>query len=221
MGIIHRDLKPENVLLDARSGNVRITDFNAALFVQNGGQPLADGDVFTQEKVGSEPYLAWETARRQWYGKMVDWWALGCVTFDLLTNTVSVVHISGLGTGWDGVRSAYLGWPLTLRSRPTERFGGCFFHFAVCGLLDVWSHDGVLTGTTAGLSGSVRRSTVQVLFKNHGARKMYVDWDRSVEGMSYLQSVGDLTDEEESVISGVRLFFFPPLCPPLDRKSVV
>ena len=92
MGIIHRDLKPENVLLDARSGNVRITDFNAALFVQNGGQPLADGDVFTQEKVGSEPYLAWETARRQWYGKMVDWWALGCVMFDLLTNTVSVVH---------------------------------------------------------------------------------------------------------------------------------
>ena len=134
MGIVHRDLKPENVLLDAPHGNVRITDFNAALFVQNGGQPLADGDVFTQEKVGSEPYLAWETARRQWYGKMVDWWALGCVTFDLLTNTVSVVHISSLGTGWDGVRSACLGWSLTSDPVPRSGSGAASFisRSAVC-----------------------------------------------------------------------------------------
>ncbi|KAI0698960.1 kinase-like domain-containing protein [Cerioporus squamosus] len=129
MGIIHRDIKPENVLLDAPNGNVRIADFNAALVVQNGGQPLEDMDVYAQDAVGSEPYVAWETARRRWYGKMVDWWALGCVMFDLLTNTV--------------------------------------------------------------------------LFENHGARATYAHWDRKLEGMSFLQSMGDLLDEEENVISGL------------------
>ena len=94
MGIIHRDIKPENVLLDAPRGNVRIADFNAALVVQ-GGSAIADGEVYSQDAVGSQPYIAWETAQRRWYGKMVDWWALGCVMFDLLTNTVSA---------WSGVR---------------------------------------------------------------------------------------------------------------------
>ncbi|RPD61664.1 kinase-like protein [Lentinus tigrinus ALCF2SS1-6] len=128
MGIIHRDIKPENVLLDGPGGNVRIADFNAALYA-NGGLPLGDVEVFDKAVVGSVPYVAYETGQGKWYGKMVDWWALGCVMFDLLTNTL--------------------------------------------------------------------------LFRNHGARKTYAEWNRKVEGMSYFQSMGDLTDEEESVIAGL------------------
>ena len=84
MGIIHRDIKPENVLLDAPRGNVRIADFNAALVVQ-GGSAIADGEVYSQDAVGSQPYIAWETAQRRWYGKMVDWWALGILISEFLT----------------------------------------------------------------------------------------------------------------------------------------
>ncbi|KAI0752723.1 kinase-like domain-containing protein [Daedaleopsis nitida] len=101
VGIIHRDIKPENILLDGLRGNVRIADFNAALVVQ-GGRPLADGEVYAQDAVGSVPYIAWETTQHRWYGKMVDWWALGCLVFDLLTNTLLFKD--------DGARKTYARW---------------------------------------------------------------------------------------------------------------
>ncbi|OBZ76670.1 Serine/threonine-protein kinase mrck-1 [Grifola frondosa] len=87
MGIIHRDIKPENVLLDMSTDTVRITDFNAAYF-QPGNAPLEDGAVYTRLFIGSRPYIAPEVIRRQWYGKMVDWFALGCLVFDLVTGEV-------------------------------------------------------------------------------------------------------------------------------------
>ena len=93
MGIIHRDLKPENILVDAsnlgRDPNVRIADFNTAFISYS---PLEDGTVCANDKIGSAPYMAWEVDRGQWYGKMVDWWALGCIAFGMLTNTVSARH---------------------------------------------------------------------------------------------------------------------------------
>ncbi|KAL6309436.1 kinase-like domain-containing protein [Sparassis latifolia] len=82
MGVIHRDLKPENVLLDTRTNTVRIADFNAA-YLQAGNAPLEDGAVYTRGYVGSRPYMAQEIVDRKWYGKMVDWWSLGCIMFDL------------------------------------------------------------------------------------------------------------------------------------------
>lgn len=88
MGIIHRDIKPENILLDAHTNNVRITDFNAA-FLHPGDAPLENGAVYTKEYAGSKPYLAPEIIRRRWYGKMVDWWSLGCMMFDLVSGEVS------------------------------------------------------------------------------------------------------------------------------------
>lgn len=88
MGIIHRDIKPENILLDAHTNNVRITDFNAA-FLHPGDAPLENGAVYTREYAGSKPYLAPEVIRRRWYGKMVDWWSLGCTMFDLVSGEVS------------------------------------------------------------------------------------------------------------------------------------
>ena len=87
MGIIHRDIKPENILLDARTNNVRIADFNAA-FLHPGDAPLENGAVYTREYAGSKPYLAPEVIRRRWYGKMVDWWSLGCMMFDLVSGQV-------------------------------------------------------------------------------------------------------------------------------------
>ncbi|OSC99664.1 kinase-like protein [Trametes coccinea BRFM310] len=128
MGIIHRDIKPENVLLDAPDGNVRITDFNAAYAIP-WNAPLEEGAVYTREVTGSIPYMAWEMTQKRWYGKMVDWWALGCLMFDLVTGTL--------------------------------------------------------------------------LFKNDAARTKYANWDRRVEGLSYLARRADMSEEEENVISGL------------------
>lgn len=87
MGIIHRDIKPENVLLDAPNGNVRIADFNSA-YVGPSSDALEDGAVYARDKVGSAPYMAYEVLQGRWYGKMVDWWSLGCLVYDLTTGSV-------------------------------------------------------------------------------------------------------------------------------------
>lgn len=104
MGIVHRDLKPENVLVDfaGAGGNVRITDFNAALLATP-GRALKDGEVYARDLAGSPPYVAYEVQRGAWYGKGVDWWALGCLVFDLVTGTVSTVRDR---TGQYGTRVA-------------------------------------------------------------------------------------------------------------------
>lgn len=91
MGIIHRDIKPENVLLDGPDGNVRIADFNAA-FVCHTNEPLEDGAVYARDKPGSPPYMAWEVCQRRWHGKMIDWWSLGCLMYDLVTGKVRRAH---------------------------------------------------------------------------------------------------------------------------------
>ncbi|KAI0827396.1 kinase-like domain-containing protein [Trametes gibbosa] len=101
MGIIHRDIKPENVLLDAPDGNVRLTDFNAA-YVSACNGPLEDRAVYMRDAAGSVPYMAWEMARRRWYGKMVDWWSLGCLMYDLVSGTLLFKN--------DAQRAEYVEW---------------------------------------------------------------------------------------------------------------
>ncbi|RDX52626.1 kinase-like protein [Lentinus brumalis] len=132
MGIIHRDIKPENILLDAPNGNVRIADFNAALVVQNGGKPLEDTEVFTSDRVGTEPYVAWETERQWWYGKMVDWWALGCVMFDLLTNSLLFEDHRARATyaHWDQMREG-MSYPKSMGGLLDEE------ESAISGLIDL------------------------------------------------------------------------------------
>ncbi|KZT04964.1 kinase-like protein [Laetiporus sulphureus 93-53] len=101
MGIIHRDIKPENILLAAPTDSVLITDFNAAYFAPENA-PLETDAVYTCEFVGSKPYLSPEVANKQWYGKMVDWWALGCLMFDLIAGDLLFRS--------DSQRERYLSW---------------------------------------------------------------------------------------------------------------
>ena len=106
MGVIHRDIKPENILITPGSNyaHVRITDFTNSWIskdyqagpITSGGyghkrkrEPVKWWRRYSRKYIGTKEYLAPEIRRRQWYGPCVDWWALGCVVFDLLVGDVS------------------------------------------------------------------------------------------------------------------------------------
>ncbi|KRX10307.1 Protein kinase-like domain [Pseudocohnilembus persalinus] len=74
--IIYRDLKPENVLID-NCGYIRISDFGLSKNNITGNEALS--------VCGTPEYLAPEILHKQGHGKSVDWWALGCILFEMLT----------------------------------------------------------------------------------------------------------------------------------------
>ncbi|GMF43126.1 unnamed protein product [Phytophthora fragariaefolia] len=82
--IIYRDLKPENILLD-QQGHVRLADFGLS-------KPGIDDWTLALTFCGSKDYIAPEvlalsasSSSGRGYGKSVDFWALGCMLFEMLT----------------------------------------------------------------------------------------------------------------------------------------
>jgi serine/threonine-protein kinase len=79
-GIIHRDIKPENVMLQEEAGDpfhVRVVDFGLAKFTEEGGE----SSLF----MGTPMYLAPEQLLRRPVGPWTDFYALGVMSFELLT----------------------------------------------------------------------------------------------------------------------------------------
>ena len=72
--IVYRDLKPENMVLD-RSGTLKIVDFGYAKKVS----------VRTWTMCGTPEYLAPELIQGKGHGKGVDYWALGVLTYEMLS----------------------------------------------------------------------------------------------------------------------------------------
>ncbi|KAG2360661.1 kinase-like domain-containing protein [Suillus spraguei] len=89
IGIIHRDIKSENILIDVRE-NVRITDFGLSYVNQHRG-PLKRQE-YTAHVVGTTYCMAPEVLHNKLnpgsmkYGAPVDWWALGCVIYELVSS---------------------------------------------------------------------------------------------------------------------------------------
>ena len=90
-----RDLKPENILLDA-AGHVVLTDFGLCK------EGVALGGTM-KTFCGTPEYLAPEVLLGHAYSRVVDWWGLGCVLYEMLHGLVSVCGQSvcvGRVCGW-------------------------------------------------------------------------------------------------------------------------
>ena len=76
MNICHRDLKPENILFkSSQSDQIKIIDFGLS-------KQLKKGEIM-EKKLGTPYYLAPEVLEEK-YGKEVDLWSIGVITFVIL-----------------------------------------------------------------------------------------------------------------------------------------
>lgn len=90
-GVIHRDVKPANILRTA-SGDVRISDFGAAIFQQA-------GDTRTQiVGIGSPAYMSPEQVQGEELSHQTDIFSLGVVMYQLLTGHLPFVGENDYGT---------------------------------------------------------------------------------------------------------------------------
>ncbi|KAL0488783.1 TPK1, partial [Acrasis kona] len=71
--IVHRDLKPENLLLSS-DGHLKLVDFGIAKVIESDTMNTICGTV---------EYLSPELVTSSSYGKGVDWWAYGCILYEL------------------------------------------------------------------------------------------------------------------------------------------
>jgi len=78
IGIVHRDLKPENLLLKRADNDleVAIADFGLSKII---GQQM-----MMQTACGTPSYVAPEVLNASGYGKEVDMWSIGVITYILL-----------------------------------------------------------------------------------------------------------------------------------------
>lgn len=85
-GIAHRDLKPENVLMTSTDdeADIRILDF--------GLSKIIGPDEKCTEPYGTLSYVAPEVLLDQPYGKEVDLWSLGVITYLMLSGSLPFDH---------------------------------------------------------------------------------------------------------------------------------
>uniref|UniRef100_A0A4W3HHR2 G protein-coupled receptor kinase n=1 Tax=Callorhinchus milii TaxID=7868 RepID=A0A4W3HHR2_CALMI len=75
INIVYRDMKPENVLLD-ENGNCRLSDLGLAVEIINGKK--------TNQRAGTNGYMAPEILKEENYTYSVDWFALGCSIYEMI-----------------------------------------------------------------------------------------------------------------------------------------
>lgn len=89
-GIMHRDLKPENILLASKVSNtdVKISDFGLAKISKDYPRRLPRSHSIC----GSDFYLAPEIIKQEEYGREIDIWSLGVVSYVVLSGSLPFFH---------------------------------------------------------------------------------------------------------------------------------
>jgi len=89
-GIMHRDLKPENILLASRVSHteIKISDFGLARLSRDYPNRLPRSHSIC----GSDFYLAPEVIKQEEYGREIDIWAGGVITYVVLSGSLPFFH---------------------------------------------------------------------------------------------------------------------------------
>ncbi|WP_338275256.1 serine/threonine-protein kinase [Corallococcus caeni] len=94
-GVVHRDLKPSNIFLVRQpdgSRYVKLLDFGLAK--RGEGPTVRTAQTRTDMVVGTPEYMAPEQARGQSVGPMTDLYAMGVVTFEIVTGRLPFIGSS-------------------------------------------------------------------------------------------------------------------------------
>jgi len=89
-GIMHRDLKPENILLASKVSNtdIKISDLGLAKLSKDYPRRLPRSHSIC----GSDFYLAPEVIKQEEYGREIDIWSVGVITYVLLSGSLPFFH---------------------------------------------------------------------------------------------------------------------------------
>lgn len=89
LGVAYRDLKPENLLMDA-TGYIKVIDFGFAKYIPFEKRGKTHNKSYTL--CGTPEYLSPELVLSKGHDKSADYWALGCLIFELLFGRTPFAH---------------------------------------------------------------------------------------------------------------------------------
>jgi serine/threonine protein kinase len=88
--VIFRDLKPENVMIGV-DGHLKLTDFGLSkqLEDEDGGVMLSHAKTIC----GTPEYIAPEVLQGKPYSSAIDWWAYGCLVYEMVHGAAPFVSL--------------------------------------------------------------------------------------------------------------------------------